>query len=354
MTELSTGEEARADSVVGLLGDVYVGGKRIASPFEQIDLASADVWFANLEAPLTSATDESRQVRPWDSMSGFKIAPDLVSQFAGISAFSVANNHALDFGVEAYLECIDILDGAGFAHAGGGRNEEEARAPAIVTAGNRRVALLAYTCLFQDGWRAGAHRAGMAAIKVHTSYEAPLRVFEQPGYPPLVHTQVDPGDLAKVCSEVTASKAQAESVIVSVHWGLSVGNREVMEYQEALGIALIEAGADAVFGHHPHALQPLVLHEGKPIFLSLGNILFDYEKAWRGSNVTAAVRLHFGDQRLSHLTILPLVRDENGNPARCGQEKCEEVAALLFPRTRPDVDYSIQDGKYEVRFEVKE
>lgn len=330
-------------TVIGLLGDLYLSRTAPSDSFHHVGLDGADYWFANLEAPFTTAGDEGRQFRAWESGGGFKMDPSLVSELQGLSALSIANNHALDFGMDAYLECVDVLDAAGIGHAGGGRNASEARAPLLLESSGARVAFLAYTCLYQDGWSASASAPGMATIKIHTSYEPPLRVFEQPGYPPVVRTRVDAKDAQRVRDEVSEAKRNADIVVVSVHWGLSAGDRAVVEYQEELGTLVLDAGADAVFGHHPHALQPLVVHNGKPLFLSMGNIVFDYDKAWRGSPVTASARLFFGPDGLERAVITPLVRDEQSDPVPCDDDEAKQVAKRLFPDSSA-VAYDWVDG----------
>jgi len=336
--------------VVGLLGDLYLEHARQSGAFADIELPSANFWFANLEAPFTSARDESRQHREWASGGGFKMDPSLANEIRGLTAVSVANNHALDFGIDAYIECLSILDSCGIGHAGGGGDAAEARRPAVFVNEGRSVAFLAYTCLYQDGWSAEASRPGMATIKVHTSYEAPLRVFEQPGFPPIVHTHVDDRDAERVVREIQAARDLADLVIVSIHWGLSAGDRPVVEYQVNLGRAVIDAGADAVFGHHPHVLQPLIVHQNKPIFLSLGNIVFDYDKAWRGSNVTASVKLEFGENGLERAIIQPLQRDQSGNTVRCDPQGADLVVEKLFPDSLDSFDVTRTDSDIVVNF----
>lgn len=315
---------------IGLLGDTYFAHSHSGEALAALGIRPDELWFANLEAPFSSTGYEHRQRRAWPSGGGFKMDPALAEELRALNAVSIANNHALDFGRAAYLECIGVLDGEGIGHAGGGADFVSARAPYVIENDSVRVAFLAYTCLFQEGWSASDDTPGMSTIRVHTSYEAPLRVFEQPGWPPTVRTSVDTHDEALVRREVSDAKTGADIVVVSVHWGLSTGERPVLEYQEALGRLIVDAGADVVFGHHPHALQPLIVHNAKPIFLSLGNIVFDYDKAWRGSNVTAAVRLHFESQGLDRIEIMPLQRDEHSNPVLCDPASAELVAQRLF------------------------
>ena len=61
--------------------------------------------------------------------------------------------------------------------------------------------------------------------------------------------------------------------IVSIHWG---GEREASPkaYQRKLARLIIDQGADAVIGHHPHVLQNIEVYKGRPIFYSIGNFAF--------------------------------------------------------------------------------
>src|SRR5690242_11598028 len=75
-----------------------------------------------------------------------RLAPAMASVFSdcGFNVVSVASNHAMDWGADALLDTIDVLRERGMHVVGGGRNLEEARAPAIVESKGVRVAFLAY------------------------------------------------------------------------------------------------------------------------------------------------------------------------------------------------------------------
>ena len=66
-------------------------------------------------------------------------------------------------------------------------------------------------------------------------------------------------------------------VIVNLHWGAEHTLRP-MPQQRLEAHALIDAGADAVIGHHTHTLQSNELYKGKPIYYSIGNFIFDQQK----------------------------------------------------------------------------
>jgi AmmeMemoRadiSam system protein B len=88
-----------------------------------------------------------------------------------------------------------------------------------------------------------------------------------------VYASPVPADITAIVDQVRRLDGD-ESVVVYIHWGAeymtSVGNRE-----RTLAHALIDAGADAVIGHHPHVVQPIEVYKNVPIFYSLGNLFSD-------------------------------------------------------------------------------
>lgn len=77
-----------------------------------------------------------------------------------------------------------------------------------------------------------------------------------------------------VRADIASLKEQgAEVIIVSVHWG-NEGSYRVVPDQRNNAYMFIDAGADIVFGHHPHVLQPVEEYNGGIIYYSLGNFSF--------------------------------------------------------------------------------
>jgi poly-gamma-glutamate synthesis protein (capsule biosynthesis protein) len=72
-------------------------------------------------------------------------------------------------------------------------------------------------------------------------------------------------------------KEENDLVVVNMHWGLEYRKKSNSEQQE-VGHRLIEAGADVIIGHHPHVIQEIEIYQGKPIFYSLGNFIFDQSR----------------------------------------------------------------------------
>ena len=89
----------------------------------------------------------------------------------------------------------------------------------------------------------------------------------QPGMLPAY----DPNYLAGIVEE---KAAQCDYLMIYLHWGVERAERPE-EYERSLAQLLIDRGADAVIGSHPHVLQGVEFYKGKPIFYSLGNFVFN-------------------------------------------------------------------------------
>ena len=82
-------------------------------------------------------------------------------------------------------------------------------------------------------------------------------------------------DPRQVAADIADARARgAEVVIVIPHWG-EEHQPQANEHQRSRARAIIDAGADAVIGGHPHVVQDYEIYRGKPILYSLGNFVFD-------------------------------------------------------------------------------
>ncbi len=169
---------------------------------------------------------------------------------AGIDGVSLANNHIRNAGSRGVLDTCVNLDKVGIEHAGAGANPAAASTPAWFTAGDLRVAFLAYDAL-QPSSFATASRASAA-----------------------------PFTLAGAEADIRAARAAgADFVIVMPHWGTEYSEYASPE-QRCDAAALVAAGADLILGSHSHFTGPIeaiARPSGGPVFVdySLGDLLFD-------------------------------------------------------------------------------
>ena len=204
-------------------------------------LLDADISVANLECPVATSGAAV------DKVYTFRAAPSTLPGLRRhFDAVSVANNHSGDYGPQAFQETLEHLRAAKLPYFGGGRDLAEAHAPLLLQKRGVTIALLGYDDFHPRSFEASPHGPGVAWA------EEPQIVL----------------DISR------ARAAGADVVLPFLHWGWeneptpSPGQRE-------LARAMIEAGADAVIGAHPHVTQGAEMYRGKPIIYSLGNFLFD-------------------------------------------------------------------------------
>jgi len=191
-------------------------------------LAAPDVTFANLETPVAPTANQGTR----EFMFNAPVAAATALARAGVDVVSVTNNHAFDQGRAGFEETLERVAGAGLKPAGAGPRGRSA-GPLLLEVNGLKIALLAYAYGFnQDG------------------NDCPTR---QPDC-----VQASLLDRARAPEDVRAAAAQADAVIVSLHWGVEYEGQPRADDAD-LARRLVEAGALAVLGHHPHVLQPVEL-----------------------------------------------------------------------------------------------
>jgi len=236
----------------------------LASPI----LAQADIRVAQVERVYSERG--AMQVHSGDAHS--RVAPHMTSIFStcGFDVVSVASNHAMDWGPDALLDTLDVLNARGIRTIGAGRNLAAAREPAIVEKNGVRVAFLAYCSVLREGYAAKRDQPGVAPLRAHTFY-TPAEY--QPGMPPRIVSVPYEEDLAGMVEDIRAVRARADAVVVSLHWGLHFIPRAIADYQPVAARAAFEAGADLILGHHAHVPKAIGVHDGKVCFYSLSNFI---------------------------------------------------------------------------------
>jgi len=189
---------------------------------------STDLLIGNLEGSMTTNPSISEQD---PKILKFTFNPrfaDLLYSL-GFDAVSLANNHALDFGVEGYRATQDFLRAAGVAPFGHPLNNKDLSTSLGVK--GETVCLIGYHSLF------------------------------------------DP-ESAWVAAEIKKLRPLCTRVIVMAHWGEEY-QHEPTAHQKLMAHTFIDLGADLIIGAHPHIVQPVEIYNNRAIFYSLGNFLFD-------------------------------------------------------------------------------
>jgi poly-gamma-glutamate capsule biosynthesis protein CapA/YwtB (metallophosphatase superfamily) len=237
--------------------------------------AGGDVVFAQLETTVTDCGARSPNAKL--AMRAPSTMADATRQ-AGIDVMSFASNHCLDWGYEGFCDTLDHMDAAGVALCGAGATIDEARKPAIAKHDDLRIAFLAYNSILPDGYGATTNTPGCASIRAHTVYSQ--IEHDQPGTPARILSYPYREDLLALLADIDNARACADIVLVSFHWGLHMVEAEIADYQRIVAHAAIDAGADAILGHHPHILKGIEFYRGAPVFYSLGNFAIEQPHVW--------------------------------------------------------------------------
>lgn len=206
-------------------------------------LHGADLAFVNLETPIAPTAGPPTRAFVFDA------PPALAAGLArlGVDVVSTANNHGYDQGLDGIVQTLHHARDAGLANVGTGASCADAWAPHVATVRGVRVGWLAVTQVVNAVPEHGPQAPCVARWHDRTVHDA-----------------------------VTALRARADVVIVSVHWGAEYDPRPSARQREGAAL-LANAGADVILGHHAHVLQPITVdaHDGRPVVVAygLGNAL---------------------------------------------------------------------------------
>lgn len=214
---------------------------------EVVDIMkSSDVMVANSEFTV------SDRGTPLNKLYTFRASPNRLSIYKDMSVdiVSIANNHAYDYGEEAFFDMLDYLKKYDIPYVGGGKNIDEAKAPYYFILNGYKIAFIA------------ASRAEKNVITPKAT-ESNSGVFW--AYAPTL--------LIETIREV---KKSSDYVILLIHWGREESST-LENVQVDTGKRYIDAGADLVVGSHAHTLQGMEFYNGKLISYNLGDFIFNRE-----------------------------------------------------------------------------
>ncbi|MCR2806523.1 CapA family protein [Paenibacillus soyae] len=206
-------------------------------------LSEPDLMVGNLELPITT-----RGTPVEGTPYVYKGSPETLPAMrdAGFDVMSLANNHALDQGLEGMRDTMKHLTDAGIGFMGVGENDKEAFAPLIRETKGVKVAFIGVSEVIPfAGMKADSNVPGIAE-----TYET-----------------------TRAVASIKSATDEADIVVVMVHWGED-GKDTPENYQKNMARAYIDAGADLVIGSHPHVLQGFERYKGKWIAYSLGNFVY--------------------------------------------------------------------------------
>jgi hypothetical protein len=212
--------------------------------------AACDALVVNLECCMSGRGTPTALVRGKPFF--FRAPPSAVEalQAIGATVAGVANNHVLDFGVEALADTLEHLHAGGIVPVGAGLEIDGARRGVVAPAGQWRLGVLALSD-HPGEYGAGEGRAGIA------------------------HADLRRGLPRWVTTEMQRLRSQAEFILVFPHWGSNMTSRPA-RWQRVRAGELLAAGADAVAGHSAHVFHGVALTASGPLLYDLGGALDDY------------------------------------------------------------------------------
>ena len=262
---------------------------------------TADYAVVNLETTLSGGP-------PYSGYPAFNSPDDLARDLKalGFDLCLTANNHSLDRGFSGLSRTLDVLDGAGLAHVGTSRTQEEFdHNAAVADVGGISVAFLGYAY----------------GIPIPKKHPYAINVFNTDYL-----TSLSKPDWDRLAGDLEDAKAlKTDLVAVMIHWGLEYKLTQ-NQYQEELADFLFENGADIILGGHSHVPQPMeirTLPDGRQGFVcySLGNFISSQTKP--NTDTTAVLTLTLtrdnetGEAQVADCGYIPLYmlhRAEGASP----------------------------------------
>jgi poly-gamma-glutamate synthesis protein (capsule biosynthesis protein) len=287
------------------LGAVIQSGN-LAYPFAKVAplLQNADITVGNMESALGDVGTPVEKSYP------FRAPPAAAQAIAlgGFDVVSLANNHGMDYGPEALLQAIELLQAQGVAPIGAGANFEAAHTPHLTQVNGLSMAFLGYV-----------------NVPVEASSRFDTAVWDA--------TETTPG-LAwgypdVIAQDVTAVRPEADLVIVVLHSGFEY-IEEPGEQQMAAAHAAIDAGADLVIGHHAHILQGIEYYNNGVIVYGLGNFAFEID----GPPETAVLNVWLDKDGVHSLELIPAIIQEGGAPRLAETWEAAPILSRVYFLTR--------------------
>lgn len=195
-------------------------------------------------------------VGPDEFMEGVK--------YSGIDFFTLAANHIMDGGVEALKNTQNKLDDLNIKYTGASTlNNDNAGKPVLVDVNGLKIAYLGFNDTpGREQW-ANENKPGAASIS-DWDIDSQGRTIR---YEPNV-------ERIKYFLQ-RAKSLNPDLIVVLMHWGGVEYEAQPTPYTRNLANLLINNGADVIFGDHPHWVQEIEYINGKPVFYSVGNFIFD-------------------------------------------------------------------------------
>lgn len=230
-------------------GASYVWGAAL----DQLECMQPDARIINLETAVTRSDDRANKG------INYRMSPENAECLAAarIDCCVLANNHVLDWGRAGLLETLTTLQKLNVRAAGAGRNDREARAPAVLNLANARLLIFSFGSTSSGiplGWAATPDAPGVNLLPDLCEASA----FE-------------------VADQVMAVRRSGDLTVVSIHWGSNWGYHIPDELRIFARALVDKAGVSIVHGHSSHHPRAIEIYRDRLILYGCGDFVNDYE-----------------------------------------------------------------------------
>ena len=296
------------DSSYSVMAKLKENGGEIASGIDPalIDIMKAsDIMMLNNEFPYsyggTPTEGKTYTFRADPSTARYLVDMD-------VDVVSLANNHAYDYGEQAFLDTLSTLDGVGIPYVGAGHNINEASAPVFYIVNNTKIGILSATQIekgdYPDTKGATEDRPGV------------FRCWKNKA----------------LLDKIEETKQKCDFLIVYIHWGTE-STTDIDWAQQEQTPQMVNAGADLIIGDHPHVLQPISVMNGVPIVYSLGNFWFNSKEI-----DTCMVQATIGESGLKSLKFIPALQSGCRTKLLAGDEAMRVIYEMQSMSPKVSID----------------
>ncbi|MDN4164400.1 CapA family protein [Cytophagales bacterium LB-30] len=320
-------EEKDTLSIIGV-GDMMLGtnfpnegylppneGRALLADVHRI-LQNADITFGNLEGVMLDSGGTQKTCQNPDLCYLFRSPERYIQRFveAGFDMVSLANNHAGDFGNEGRNRTMRVVEEAGIAHAG-----QLAQPTCVVTHEGVRYGMVAFS-------------PNSGTVSIHDIENAKRLVQQLDSISDIIIVSFHGG--------AEGSKFQHVKRTSEMFYGENRGN--VYEFAHAM----IDAGADIIFGHGPHVTRSIDLYKDRFIIYSLGNFCTYARFNLRGENGIAPIIKVYTDREGKFLKghITPIIQYGEGGVSIDANNGAIKTLQKLLKEDFPEVPLDIDEG----------
>ncbi|MFN2105786.1 MAG: CapA family protein [Candidatus Promineifilaceae bacterium] len=274
----------------------------LAYPFSSVAdrLQGADITVGNMESALGNRGEPQLKRYP------FRAPPEAAQSLAlaGFDIVSLANNHGMDYGPDALLQALDLLQQHGVMPVGAGANNAAAHAPAVVEIDGLIAAVFGYVNV---------------PVEASTGFDTAswTATADQPG--------IAWGDPQTITADVQAVRDEVDLVIVLLHSGFEYQGLP-SEPQIEAAHAAVDAGADLVVGHHAHILQGIEQYKDGVIIYGTGNFAFDID----GPPETAIFHVWLDKNGVREVAVEAAIIQFGGQPRLAASWEAPAILSRLY------------------------